>query len=328
MGIDVGPEGETLPPRTDRSHIVDDDYCNDDDGEGKNINSLQQAWSKANITQVFGDNEAFWEACQEPRRILFRKLLQEVVAGTPHGFRTLQLPSQVNTNLLREVIAREFRLEDKSTEFDLETRQTVAIMAWQELNMRLTQAELLMKRQYESGVNAEQVRLRNEMQAALHVTPLPLDPAEYLKPGTFLVAHPLAPLEVRKTVICILDHVEGSSESGDCTYGLFVNRLATSSRACGGLEVREVLRKLPIELAESFGDSIVYEGGDVHMSWQMVYATAEPLDKVGGNVLPMVTDGDSSAALNTDRAIYYKGDMVNAAIAVMNGELNKCMFLE
>lgn len=326
MGIDIGlDDDKTIYPKIDHAFHIDDDDSNDDDGERTSMTPLQHACIKVKLREHHGDTYAFWEACHEPRHILFRTLLREVVAGTPNGDRILQLPSQVNTNLLREVIAREFRVHDKASEFDLETRQTVAIMAWQVLNTRLAHAEPLMQLQYESALEGEQVRLRNEKQAALYVAPLPLDPAEYLTPGTFLVAHPLAPQLARKKVICILEHIEGSNESGDGIYGLVVNRLATSDGA-RGLEVSKVLRKLPIDLTESFGDSIVYEGGDVHMSWQMVYASAEPLDKVGGNVLPMVTDGDNSAALNTDRAIYYKGDMVNAAIAVMNGELSKCKF--
>jgi hypothetical protein len=270
MGIDTDPNDDKfIYPSIRRTFLVDNDDSNDADGEGSNMTPLQQAWLKIKLKELSGDSNAFWEACHEPRHILLRTLLREVVAGTPNGERILQLPSQVKTNLLREVIVREFRVDAMASEFDLETRQTVAIMAWQVLNMRLAHAEPLIQLQYESDL--EQMRLRNEKQTALHVAPLPLDPLEYLNPGTFLVAHPLAPLMARREVICILEHIEGSNESGDGTYGLVVNRLATSDRAHGVLRgSSRFYCKVPLELAEPFGDSIVYEGGDVHMSWQMV----------------------------------------------------------
>jgi hypothetical protein len=67
---------------------------------------------------------------------------------------------------------------------------------------------------------------------------------------------------------------------------------------------------------------MIRDGGPVHMSLQMIHATTEAVTHVGGNVLSMVTDGESSTALNSDRAIYFEGDVVKAAEAVKDGMLH------
>ena len=270
---------------------------------------------------------------KEPHRVLFRRLLREVVAGSPSGLRHMQFPNQVNVEVLREVIAREFRIPDAESMFDVETRQQVAFLALRELNKKLTRAELLEhQNDTDTGLDEEGVRLRNQMQAAMHVSPLPLNPEEYLKPGTFLIAHPLLNGYFRRTVVCILDHSERSSTSEGGTYGLIVNRVGVSPKTGKNQTLQDVLRTMPPQLAESFGETTVRDGGPVHMSLQMIHSTSDVQDvelvgeEVGGSVLSMLTDDDNSAAVHSDRAIYYQGDILQAAEAVKKGQLDQGAF--
>ncbi|KAI2510007.1 putative ACR [Fragilaria crotonensis] len=248
----------------------------------------------------------------------YRRLVREVVAGSPYGDRIMQFPSQVKMNALRDVIAREFRLVNSPVSES--GRIQLAFLALKELNGSLEGAKYLEGRT-NTGLDEEGIRLRNEAQAALHVSPLPWDPVECVKPGTFLVAHPFVSGYFHRTVVCILDHKDDSPETGGGTYGLVVNRVGRSPKTGKHVTLHDVLRTVPPQLSEAFGQTMIRDGGPVHMSLQMIHATTEAVTHVGGNVLSMVTDGESSTALNTDRAIYFEGDVVKAAEAVKNGML-------
>ena len=249
----------------------------------------------------------------------YRLLTREIVAGSPYGDRIMQFPSQVQMNVLRDVITREFRsVEGPVSEME---RIQLAFLALKELNEKLARAKLL-DHKSNDGLDAEEIRLRNETQAALYVSPLPWDPAECVKPGTFLVSHPFVSGYFHRTVVCILDHKEESSEDSGGTYGLIVNRIRQSSKTGQRTTLQDVLRTVPPQLSEAFGQTMVRDGGPVHVSLQMIHATTDAVTHVGGNVLSMVTDGESSTALNTDRAIYFEGDVVKAAEAVKDGVLH------
>jgi len=58
------------------------------------------------------------------------------------------------------------------------------------------------------------------------------------------------------------------------------------------------------------------------MSLQMVHARTPEQPALGGTLLSM-TPATESTALDSDRAIYYQGNMVNAAEAVNEGALDQ-----
>lgn len=261
---------------------------------------------------------------------LFRSLLREVVAGS-NGYRRMLFPSQVDPTRLRDVVRREFRENNDiptiSAPFDDTTRIQVAFVALRELNKKLSHFEFL---EQESGTPIPQ-------QAARHVSPLPFTPSSsYLKPGVFLVSHPhLNDSFFSKSVVCILDHKDESTESGSkrsedagSTYGVIVNRFSMNPETGKNRTIREAFLKsrLPARLADIFGDAVVKDGGPVHVSIQMLYAAAadnEELSSIGGAVIPMVPEGDSSTALFSDQATYFQGDLFQAMTAVENGKIDR-----
>jgi putative AlgH/UPF0301 family transcriptional regulator len=264
---------------------------------------------------------------REPHVVLFRKLLREVIAGND-GKRQMQFPKQVDLGAIPTIIAREFRSSDTS-QFDLEARKQVAFMVLRELNRKLVRVKEL--EYFNDMANKSDLLLEfwNQKQAAKYVSPLPPDPKEYLRPGSFLLAHPLLTGYFRRTVICILDHTERSSKSNGGTYGLIVNRESLSYQTGLQQTLSDVLRTIPPQLADSFGGCVVRDGGPVHMSLQMIYAAPSAdarieEDFIGGTVLQEITvDPDSSLSLHSDQAIYYQGDIVKAARAVQKGHLDR-----
>ena len=183
------------------------------------------------------------------------------------------------------------------------------------------------------------------------VVRLPLNPTSaYLKTGTFLVAHPLLTGCFAKSVICILQHTEsrptGEEEDGEHmggTYGLVVNKPLKvgvpnhDSNQSRDRALREVIRYdcLPEGIRLAFGDNAVRNGGPVNMSIQMIRTSTtdeEEKWKVGGTVLSMVGDGSSvedakdevtSTAMDTDSAIYFGGDIIKAAQAVIDNGIQE-----
>jgi putative AlgH/UPF0301 family transcriptional regulator len=260
---------------------------------------------------------------EERERSLFRNLLREVVAGSSSsGIRHMQFPSHVDTDRLRQVIRREFR--DTNSTFDLVVRRNVAFKALRELNKKLAFASKL-----------DSTRRRHPQQPACHVTPLPLHPPKsYLRPGAYLLAHPNMTGYFRRSVICILDHRDEGTDDSETnnsgrsygTYGLIVNRVSVSPQSGKTLTLQEVLRPLPLTLKKAFGASPVKEGGPVQLALQMLHlATSEQEEesRIGGCVLsPILANDEESLAAETDRAVYYKGDILNAASAVSLGKLD------
>lgn len=265
-----------------------------------------------------------WDERKTPSHVLFRRLLREVVTEVD-GFRQMQFPSEVDTTRLESVIRREFRNSAYSVEFNDKTRQEVAFLALRELNKKLRWNESLSKDENIEREN-DTIAVRNRRQAAKNVFMLnPRDPESYLKAGTYLVAHPLLTGFFRRTVICILDHTNLSKygRTGG-TYGLIVNRIAVSHSSGKRQTLKDVLRTLPPELMQAFGNCSVREGGPVHMSLQMIHARTPQQPALGGTPLSVEPrDETTSTALDSDRAIYYQGNMIDAADAVINGALDR-----
>jgi putative AlgH/UPF0301 family transcriptional regulator len=263
-----------------------------------------------------------------PAHKIFRRLLTEVIANSSTGIRVNLWPSTADPSKLRQVIRREFRDASDSvsaaTSVDVQTRKEVAFVALRELNKKLSWVDRLEKRAPETHAR----------QAARYVSPLPMDqPLQYLRPGAFLVAHPNLTGYFRRAVIFILDHTEEGEYASPTettqahgTYGLVVNRHSLSPKTERNMTLQEILRPLPSDLQLPFGGSFVREGGPVHMSLQMLHAATPEQEflKIGGSVVSMITtDNDESTALNTNEAIYYRGDVMKAATAVLAGELEK-----
>jgi hypothetical protein len=238
------------------------------DGKGRSLAEARNlSKSYASIPEK-PKAEASLDQRRAPVRVYFRMLLRDVMAG-PNGAAQMLFPSQVDTTRLRGIIQREFRLVDCS--FDYETRKEVGFVALRQLNTKLSWLETLDLPEQETQT------LRNQRQAARHVHPLPLDPASYLKPGTFLIASPHLDGYFRQSVVCIIDHTERNVLPSDNeekvshggTYGLVVNKPGLNPSTGRDQTLRDVFRQLPKKVADSFGECSIRHGGPVHLSLQV-----------------------------------------------------------
>mmetsp|Transcript_14424 Transcript_14424/g.17533 ORF Transcript_14424/g.17533 Transcript_14424/m.17533 type:complete len:573 (+) Transcript_14424:49-1767(+) len=192
-------------------------------------------------------------------------------------------------------------------------------------------------------------------QASKNVHRLPIEPASsYLQSGSFLVAHPMLSGIFSKSVICILQQTDVTGRDQKInledeevvsrvvnggTYGLIINSEVTvgdSSRKSHS-KLREVIRHncLPEGVKLAFGNCSVRNGGPVNLSVQMLRSsTSEMEDKlrIGGTVLPDIsmlnseTEVLKSSAQNTDKAIYFGGNIIKAAQAVIDGQIERDAF--
>ncbi|KAG7342882.1 ACR COG1678 domain containing protein [Nitzschia inconspicua] len=289
------------------------------------------------------------DSSSKQHRQLFRRLLREVMTG-PAGYAKMVFPSKVDPNKLQRIIQREFRNHQDdcvSKDFDFTVRKQTAFTALQELNKKLAFFHKLQQAAPEPSLR----------QAALRVSPLPTDPpSSYLRPGTFLVAHPyLNDTVFSKTVICILDHQslrmddkEGSDKDSAVpipspdrqykipgqTYGLVINRVSLNERTGRTRSLKEAFQEnmLPERLSQTFGNATVRHGGPVHMSIQMIHSlSAAQQDQqqtssfIGGTMIPEITavEDQSPAALYSDQATFYRGNIFKAISAVENGDLDR-----
>ena len=215
------------------------------DEEGSSI----EGFLRASHTEDPGNDED-----PELHRLLFRKLLRQVIAGgdDASNVRQMQFPIHVRQQLgneqdipmLLQVIRREFRAETAETKdttndskskktgdtalsskYPLKTRRETAFLALREINRKLTWAETLIGKQQkpqQSEPSSTMISATihvHPQQAARGVSPLPLaPPSSYLRPGAYLIAHPNLSGYFRRTVICILDH-QDEDETPDGTAG-------------------------------------------------------------------------------------------------------------
>jgi len=304
--------------------------------------------------------------------VLFRKLLQEVMGG---GDAQMRFPSHIvsdnDAGRLEEVVRREFRapalgewdgsvmgssVPPISAYFTNDSRREAAFLALRELNRKLVWAESLgmkfmsvARKRKNDGKDEATAAPKRSRQAAKDVYPMRTNsPSSYLRPGTFLVAHPLLPGYFSRAVIVILEHTdvaadedEGNLSGAGGTYGVIVNRpsmssVPTDNGALRPRALREVLRPdcIPPILRRSFGDSTVREGGPVNVSVQMLSIASPDTEEalgIGGTVLPMVLSDDrdeqlehiSAAAVDSDLAVYFNGDLVKAAGQVFEGKMDR-----
>jgi len=281
------------------------------------------------------DEEDDKEDRQRRSNLHFCKLLRRVVSGSSSGVRQFQVPETVDCSRLQETIRSEFRRERKR--LDAQSRREVAFRALRELNRKLAFAKSCLKTDKTTPLHPQQ--------CAKHVKALPLQPpSSYLRPGAYLLAHPLMTGYFRRSVICILDHVQLDDDNDDDeepvrsksygTYGLIVNRTST----LGGnnripLTLPDILKplSLPNDLLTAFGTTPVKEGGPVHFSLQMLHAAAadqrvetDEHSSIGGTLLPTIpADETESTATDTDKAVYYRGSIPAAAKALEAGTLDR-----
>lgn len=325
---------------------------------------------------------------------LFRRLLREVMTG-PAGYAKMVFPSHTDPTKLYRILQREFRNSDDdcvSKDFEFSVRKQMAFTALQELNKKLAYFDKLQQQQQRaaSSLSSSFASTISPYQAALRVAPLSTKhPSSYLRPGTFLVAHPfLNDTVFSKTVICILDHEamlpppgetkENSSnddkdddnkddeddndnstndtihiqsrdsQSSDRhykipgqTYGLVINRISRHERTGETRSLKQVFQEnmLPERLSESFGTTSVRYGGPVHVSLQMIHSLSaaqqdqlQASSDIGGTMIPEIMDdsGDSniddqtaSAALYSDQATFFRGNIFKAIAAVEKGVIDR-----
>lgn len=275
-----------------------------------------------------GEQESY--ARKSSYRSLFQKLLSEVISNDQDGIRQMVFPRNVHSDKLVEVIRREFRDDGGadlaiSSEYDTKTRREAAFVALREINKKLAWADKL-RRSGSTDIHPHQ--------AAKDVSPLPtLPPSSYLRPGAYLIAHPNMRGYFRRSVICILDHKNEESEddgAGYGTYGLIINRPCKSTDSGRILTLEEVIRPLPDNISQAFGVTNVMEGGPVQVSLQMLHCSTPEQEEleIAGHPLSTIPrdddeDGAKSTAVHTNRAVYYNGDIANAASAVISGRLDR-----
>ncbi len=286
----------------------------------------------ANLTKLSGNySDQRFDKLSNQSQLLYLRLLREVFTVPTPGHspcyddsypREYLFPSQIDATRLSQIIRREFRLGKNSVSvlFDEETRRNVAFMALRELNKKVELATSLQQRAADHPLHP--------MQAARNVSILPFDrPSTYLRPGAFLLAHPRLRGLFARSVICILSHTEGEGEEYR-TYGLVINKINIDFPTGEPHTLADVIRSSN-ESVDAFRDSIVRDGGPVQPSFQIVYSRSPGENvAIGGTPLPTIAsltdDSDNkekSLALDSDREVYFQGDMRAATQAVKSGEL-------
>ena len=221
--------------------------------------------------------------------------------------------------------------EGSTVHFDEATRRQVAFTTIRELNKKLS---------YFDELQSHAPRPLPD-QAASHVSSLPFSPPKsYLRPGTFLLSHPtMNDSYFGRSVICILEHNDETmldssaskrNQTPGQTYGIIVNRVSYNSDTGKNRSLTEAFEQhmLPGKIAEIFGDSVVREGGPVHVAIQMLYGvpgfndTSKVMSDIGGSLIPTIPEAGSSPSLYSDEAIYAFGDIFKAVEAVDAGKLD------
>ena len=378
----------------------DDDDDDDDDSNG----DIAARPKRILLSQMRFPRQVSYDDCYRMRRILRREFR---AAGAP-------FPAKAAIHSTGGAV---------TANLDPKARQELAFVALRKLNAKLSFVDDLLsttKRHQQQQQQQQQQRddqtshtntnqekemgkeqtKENDLSSVSTwdgpVVPLPTRPASsYLRPGTFLIAHPNLTGYFRRTVICILHHAEdhkgssahksnnnnnnnktssrhkespsssSSSSSSSLTpgtYGLIVNRLCNmpnyrddndreddeSDVYDGGddgdgiLTFGQALDPLPDDISRAFGNTLVRDGGPVHSALQMLqkYRSSDDSNsgkdddpyKIGGVPLDPhpILDGDdvnhsigdiSSTTAATKTKIRYRGDLKNAAAAVISQKL-------
>lgn len=86
---------------------------------------------------------------------------------------------------------------------------------------------------------------------------------------------------------------------------------------------------LPERMADVFGDSVVREGGPVHVALQVIHLLSNPSEQeelasaIGGTIIPSIGDGDDSPALYSNKATYFQGNMFKIMSQIENGKMDR-----
>ena len=276
---------------------------------------------------------------------LYLRLLQYVVGDKAYmNFpRSISSCDQDVKGRLKSIIKTEFRSsqndEGVSCGFSKKARQEAAFLSLRELQKKVAWAKSLGLAL--SNTKEENIDDRRELSAMAAKGVAPLGFQSSLQTGSFLVAHPHLKGLFSRSVICLLSYTNPTSspeykkenhksittaQSG--TYGLIVNLpidLGERRRTLGEVLSSECL---PKGVQVAFGDCPVRNGGPVNVSIQMLRVTTTEEEErlsLGGQALPMAQDHDEnvSTARDSDEAIYFGGDIIKAAQAVIDGTKNK-----
>mmetsp|Transcript_20901 Transcript_20901/g.29824 ORF Transcript_20901/g.29824 Transcript_20901/m.29824 type:complete len:482 (+) Transcript_20901:45-1490(+) len=290
-----------------------------------------------------------------PHRILFSCLLHELMGG---GESLTRFPCQLtkeDLTKLKSIIQREFRSGFSnglhscvSDQFPYRVRLQTSFMALRELNKKLCYALSRGLDMTSNGTSKKQFPFSiNGISAS--------PPSLYMRPGTFLLAHPLIHGFFSRTAIIIIDHTDESSPNASSaqggTYGLIINKPATirkrvhktaadAAQATGFTTeiatVSDIFRGvIEPKFHAAFNDCTIRTGGPVHASVQMLYKCEPSVERslqLGGRALPVVTPplypsavppSAANGSLESDEAIYFQGDFVRVARAVLEGNLSK-----
>jgi putative AlgH/UPF0301 family transcriptional regulator len=273
----------------------------------------------------------------------YRKLVQEVVDGSSgndmKADTLLLVPDRVNPMCLRTIIRREFR-RTVACEDEFQMRRDVAFLTLKELNKKLAFVASI---EAASAAQVEQTNLGPKISfddvqtphcppegvAAAHRVAksypddhLDTSPSTYLKPGTFLLAHPLLAGFFQRAVVCILERPEETqtppSSTAYSTYGVIVNKPCDTKP----MTINDVFKDLTIPAA--LKDVTAKVGGPVNVSVQIMH-TACPNMELGGMVLPELSDHrhSSTMATETNKAVFVRANLAQIATALQDGDLDR-----
>lgn len=267
---------------------------------------------------------------------LYRKLVGDVIVAScsnPGPAALLQVPDLANPQQLRNIIRREFRVP-LADENDFQIRRDVGFLALKQLNKKLAYLSSIQEENYSthkviardhSDEDLVHYFPSKDIKAAHRVAKSYPDerpdftpPSTYLKPGTFLLAHPLLTGFFHRAVVCILERptkVQGVS-SAVGTYGVVVNKPCDQKR----ITLQDVFKDLDVPHELQAIEAKV--GGPVNVSVQMLHMGPSSLE-LGGMVVPELSDHNetSTSATESNQSVFVRGNLEQVAAAIRNDEL-------
>jgi putative AlgH/UPF0301 family transcriptional regulator len=148
-----------------------------------------------------------------------------------------------------------------------------------------------------------------------------------IRPGSFLIAHPLLQGYFARSVIMILEHTDTSKTLEGGTYGLIINRPSfivdpTNKTIKRKRTLSETIRSdsLPRLVQKAFGKCPILEGGPVNFSLQMLQL--DPGSTTDEKQQSIPDDGNVICLGENVEKIYYGGDIMKASRAVLSQSSN------
>ena len=239
------------------------------------------------------------DAAADPQYV---QLVSEVLAGQSYQFPT---PTFVRENRLASTIRRGFQA---ATTTDL----SVAFRALRELRSKREAMESLQNIVADS--ESEHIPTIDSVRSLANSRDNPI------RPGTFLIAHPLLDGYFARSVILLLD-TSTAPNAPYGAYGVMINRPCNDKDELP-LTLAETVQPLPRQVHATFGNRPVREGGPVQVAVQFVYtattsdshssSTGSSRRQLGGVRLPS-NSSDTSPEEDASSVVYYKGDILRAA---------------